>query len=285
MRVAVIGASGQLGTDLCAAFHAAGDEVSPLAHEDVRVEDYDSVVAALRGLRAGLVVNTAAFHNVDKCEAEPERAFAVNAVGVRNLAEACQETGAELVHFSTDYVFDGAKNEPYVESDAPRPLNTYGVSKLAGEHFALLDRGRASVLRVSALYGKHPCRAKGGLNFVDTMLRLGREKGSVRVVADQFVSPTPTADVAAQAVALSRAGCHGLFHATAEGSCSWYDFAKAIFAAAKVKAEVTPISTRDLLAATLRPKYSVLENRHLKEHGVNKFRSWQDGLEEYLHGV
>jgi len=282
MKVAVIGANGQLGTDTARAFEESGDEVVALAHSDIEIADRDSVLAALRGLRPRIVVNTAAMHHVDNCEREPEKAFAVNAVGARNLALAARDIGALLIHVSTDYVFDGAKTSPYLETDCPRPLNVYGNSKLAGEHFVQCAAERYFVVRTSGLYGKAPCRAKGGRNFVELMLKLGRERGEVRVVDDERVSPTNTRELARQIVALSRSDAYGLYHATAESNCSWYEFAQTIFALAQTKVNVKVASPDEFPAKTPRPKYSVLENRALKLAGLNTLGTWEEGLCDYL---
>jgi dTDP-4-dehydrorhamnose reductase len=282
MKVAVIGANGQLGTDTARAFEESGDEVVALAHSDIEIADRDSVFAALRGLRPRIVVNTAAMHHVDNCEREPEKAFAVNAVGARNLAFAARGIGALLIHVSTDYVFDGAKTSPYLETDCPRPLNVYGNSKLAGEHFVECVAERYFVVRTSGLYGKAPCRAKGGRNFVELMLKLGRERGEVRVVDDERVSPTNTRELARQIVALSRSDAYGLYHATAESSCSWHEFAQTIFALAQTQVNVKVASPDEFPAKTPRPKYSVLENRALKLAGLNTLGTWEEGLCDYL---
>jgi len=180
--VVVVGATGQLGSDVAEAF--AGHEVTRLAHEDFELGDPDAIRTTIERLRPAIVVNTAAFHNVPRCETEPEKAFALNAIAPRRLARACSDVGARLVHVSTDYVFDGAKQAPYVETDRPNPLNVYAVSKLAGEYAVLNDGGNHQVVRSSGLYGVRPCRAKGG-NFIDTMFRLAREKPEVRVVDDE----------------------------------------------------------------------------------------------------
>jgi dTDP-4-dehydrorhamnose reductase len=282
MTVAVIGANGQLGSDVVAALTANGDRVVGLTHADIELSDYEAVMACLASSQAKFVVNTAAMHHVEQCERDPEKAFAVNAVGARNLALATKESGAVLVHFSTDYVFDGKKNTPYVEDDEPVPLNVYGNSKLAGEGFIRTLNPRHFVLRTSAIYGKQPCRAKGGLNFVELMLKLGRERGRVRVVNSEFVSPTPTADLARQVVALRQSTAYGLYHATAEGSCSWHEFAGHIFAAANLPVQVDVADPSEFPAKVPRPMYSVLENRRLKSEGLNRFQSWQSGLAEYL---
>jgi len=231
------------------------------------------------------VINTAAMHHVENCEQEPSKAYAVNAVGARNLATVTRDLGAVLIHVSTDYVFDGKKDEPYVENDIPLPLNVYGNSKLAGEYFVRTLNPKHFVLRTSALYGKHPCRAKGGKNFVDLMLRLARERGRVRVVDSEFVSPTPTADVARQIAALTHCDAYGLYHATAEGSCSWYEFAREIFSAAEIDVKLEVASPAEFPAKVPRPRYSVLENRGLKTMRLNQFEPWQVGLRKYVSQI
>lgn len=282
MNIAVIGCNGQLGSDVVSAFAGRGDTITPLAHADIELSSLESVKACLGGRALDVVVNTAAMHHVENCEQKPDEAYAINATGGRNLAVVTRDLGAVLVHVSTDYVFDGKKTEPYVEDDAPLPLNVYGNSKLAGEYFVRTLNPRHFVLRTSALYGKHPCRAKGGQNFVDLMMRLGRERGRVRVVDTEFVSPTATSDLACQIVALSRCDNYGLYHATAEGSCSWHEFAREIFALAGMKVNLEIASASEFPAKVPRPYYSVLENRELKIHGLNLFEPWQAGLQRYL---
>lgn len=282
MKVAVIGANGQLGNDVTQAFSAFDDEVCSLTHVDIELSDIDSVSKRLEELRPELIVNTAAMHHVEKCEAAPDRAFAVNGLGAMNVASVARDLGAALIHVSTDYVFDGAKKSPYTEEDAPRPLNVYGNTKLAGEFFVRSITDRHFVMRTSAIYGKNPCRAKGGLNFVELMLKLAAERGKVRVVDSEFVTPTRTTEIARQMVALSRSDSYGLFHATAEGCCSWHEFACEIFRLTKTPVNLEVACPDEFPAKVPRPKYSVLENQALKRCGLNVFRPWQEGLSEYL---
>lgn len=282
MKVAVIGANGQLGADLVAAFSKNGDVVQGFTHQDVEVCDPQSIAHAIRGFEPQVIVNTAAMHHVENCEHDSEKAFAVNAFGPRNLALAARELGAVLLHVSTDYVFDGGKEAPYVEEDAPRPLNAYGITKLAGEHFVRATTAKHFVVRTSGLYGKSPCRAKGGLNFIELMLKLAKERGEVRVVDSEVVSPTSTAELADQMVRLSRCECYGLYHATAEGSCSWYEFAREIFAITDTPVRLKIAGPDEFPAKVPRPKYSVLENKALKKSDLNAFRPWQEGLHDYL---
>ncbi len=280
-KIAVIGGNGQLGSDVVEAFAGSG-EVCALTHQDLELTSVDSVAACLRAIHPEVVVNTAAMHHVENCERDPELAYAVNAVGARNLAAVTADLGSVLIHVSTDYVFDGRKGSPYTESDLPLPLNVYGNSKLAGEYFVRTGNEKHIVLRTSALYGRKPCRAKGGSNFVDLMLRLGRERGEVRVVACETVSPTSTRDLARQIVALSDAGACGLFHATAEGSCSWHEFAGEIFAAAGLAVRCLVADPNEFPAKVPRPAYSVLENAKLNDAGLSRFRHWREGLHAYL---
>lgn len=282
MKIAVIGSNGQLGNDLLAAFQAKGDEVVGLVHADLEISDLQSVSRVLESVGPEVIVNTAAMHHVENCEKEPEKAFAVNAIGPRNLAIVARDLGAVLMQVSTDYVFDGAKGSPYIEEDNPLPLNVYGITKLAGEHFVRVTTDKHFVIRTSGLYGKSPCRAKGGLNFIELMLKLAKERGEVKVVDSEWVSPTSTAELAQQIVQLSRSDSYGLYHATAEGSCSWHEFAQEIFAITETPVRLNIAGPNEFPAKVARPKYSVLENRALKGRGLNAFNPWQTGLRNYL---
>jgi len=282
MKIAVIGAEGQVGRDACAEFERDGDEVHGLNHAQLEIGSLDSVQAVLSQIKPDVVVNTAAFHQVEHCELEPAKAFAINACGARNVAKVAATVDALLIHISTDYVFDGGKSTPYEETDLPRPLNAYGNSKLAGEYFVRSLSPRHFVLRTSALYGKHPCRAKGGLNFVELMCKLAREGKEIKVVDSEFVTPTATADLAKQIVEWSRCDSFGLYHATAEGSCSWYEFAREIFALTATEARLTIANAADFPSKVPRPHYSVLENKGLKSISRSVFRPWKQGLRDYL---
>jgi dTDP-4-dehydrorhamnose reductase len=221
-------------------------------------------------------------HHVENCEKDPLRAYEVNALGAKNLAIVAQELDAKLVHISTDYVFDGSRMQPYVEDDPAIPLNVYGNTKLAGEAFIQGVGRKYFILRTSALYGKNPCRAKGGRNFVELMLKLACERDEIRVVDDEVVSPTSTAELAKQIVVLSRTDHYGLYHATAEGNCSWYEFAKTIFEMTDTKVKLRIAAANEFPMKVPRPKYSVLENARLKSHGLNSFKDWEEGLRVYL---
>jgi dTDP-4-dehydrorhamnose reductase len=279
MRIAVIGADGQLGTDLVRVL--AGDDVTPLTWPDFDVTRPDAAEARLRELAPEAVINTAAFHRVDECEDEVEQSFRVNAFAVRDLAKVTRELGAVLVHFSTDYVFDGAKGAPYVETDRPGPLNVYGVSKLAGEHFLRAATERFFLIRTCGLFGQAGCREKGR-NFVEAMLHLAATDRPVRVVRDQVVTPTSTAELAVRVAALLRTEDYGLYHMTGEGECSWWEFARAIFELAGVEAAVEPVASADFRSRARRPLYSVLENARMREVGLPPFSPWRKALAVYL---
>lgn len=282
MKVAVIGANGQLGSDVSDVFQKAKHEVAGLTHEDIEIKDPDSVKSALAKEQPEVVVNTGAYHNVEKCETDLHDAFAGNALGAKNMAEASAEQGFYLIHISTDYVFDGAKNAPYVEDDLPLPLNAYANTKLSGEYFVQAIANNSLVMRTCGLYGKNPCRAKGGNNFVELMLKLAQSRDEVRVVENEVLTPTSTREVANQILAVTQKPVYGLCHATAEGYCSWFEFAKAIFDIMDWNINLNVAAPEEFPSPVNRPEYSVLENRLLKEKGLNQFRHWQEGLRDYL---
>ena len=285
MRIVVIGADGQLGVDICAALTSAGHEVVGLTHANIEIVDANSIATIFAAKHPEAIVNTAAMHHVERCEEDPANAFAINGIGVRNVAQAAATIGAYLIHISTDYVFDGSKQAPYLETDAPKPLNVYGNTKLAGEYFTLTSEGEAAVLRVSALYGASPCRAKGGLNFVRVMLKLAAERSEIRVVDDEILTPTYTIDIAQQVAKLVNARKPGLFHGTAQGSCSWYEFARKIFSLTGTKTELKKARPGEFSAKVRRPSYSVLDNAALAAAGIDIMPAWSDGLARYLKQI
>jgi len=282
MRVAVIGSNGQLGVDISNAYKREGEEVIKFTHDNFEISDFDSASSALHQVSPDLVINTAAMHNVEACEGDPQKSFLINGLGSRNLAVICNEIGCILMHISTDYVFDGSKGTPYVETDCPNPLNSYGNSKLAGEFFISSIAKKYLILRVSGIYGLNPCRAKGGRNFVTTMLRLAKERGEVKVVSDEIISPTYTGDIARQILHLAGRNQYGLFHVAAQGQCSWYEFAEKIFELTNTKVRLLEANSNDFPANVRRPKYSVLENHVLKSLGLDIMPHWSQGLWNYI---
>lgn len=282
MRPAVlIGANGQLGSDLAREMSALQRPVVPWTRSDVDIRDHKRVEQLLQDVQPELIVNTAAFHKVEACETDPEQAFAVNCLAVRNLALNAERIGARLVHFSTDYVFDGRAQMAYPEDAASNPINAYGASKAAGEFFVRNLCSRHLLIRTSGLYGVAGSSGKGG-NFVQTMLRLGRERGAVAVVNDQTLSPTFTADLAGTVVRLIDSGVNGVFHVTNAGWCSWFEFAQAIFALAGMTVKIDPVVTASTNPTVRRPTYSVLANHELGRLGFSSLRPWREALARYL---
>jgi len=282
VKVAVIGANGQLGTDLCRALE--GIDLVALTEADIDIAEMGSVRNALEGHRPEIIINTAAYVRVDDCEDERETAFRVNALGARNVALVAQELGARLVQLSTDYVFGGEpepRTTPYTEFDTPVPLSMYGKSKLTGEslvrHFCL----RHFVVRSSALFGVAGSMGKG-TNFVETMIRLGKERDELRVVDDQVFSPTYTRDLADKIAELMVTEHYGTFHVTNRGACSWYEFAVEILRLADITTPVVPITSDMYPQKAARPRYSVLDNFHLRLLGIDDMRSWQEALVGYV---
>jgi dTDP-4-dehydrorhamnose reductase len=284
VRVAVLGSNGQLGSDLVAHLRSHGDDVVALTHADVELTDAVSVHAALAAAAPEAVVNCAAFHHLGRCEDDPARAFAVNAAGAHHVARAARDLGAWNVYVSTDYVFDGNAAHPYTEGATAAPLSVYGASKLAGEHLTAASGGeRWYVVRVSGIYGHVPSRDKGD-NFVTMILRRAREQAEVRVVDDEVLSPTPTAEIARAVRSLLGSGATaGVYHAACEGAgCSWYDFASAIFSACGVRTPLLRAKVADFPGPLRRPAYSVLDCRKLAAAGVAPLPPWRDAIRRFL---
>lgn len=279
MRIVFIGAGGQLATDLAKVL--AGHDLIKLAHSDLDICDALRVYDVLPRLRPHLVINTAAFHRVDDCEIEVEQAFAVNTRGVHNLAQACKRAGAVLLHFSTDYVFDGEKGEPYKEDDPACPINIYGISKLAGELIIRYTLDRYFIVRTSGLYGVAGSSGKGG-NFVQTMLRQAREGRDICVVDDQRLTPTYTVDLASKVAWLIETESYGICHITNSGHCSWYEFAAKIFELARLRPRLRPGTSDAIGSRARRPRYSVLAHGTLQKLNADDLRPWPAALRAYL---
>jgi dTDP-4-dehydrorhamnose reductase len=280
MKVLLIGANGQLGSDLLKVFRAAQDTVIPLTHAELDVCSETQVANSIADAAPDLVVSTAAFHRVEECETNPARAYEVNGTGAMNLAVACQRSGAVLVNFSTDYVFDGKKKTAYEETDLPSPLSVYGVSKVLGEYLVAAYAERRFVIRTCGLYGVAGSRGRGG-NFVETMLRKAADGESIRVVDDQILTPTYTADLAEATRKLILSGKYGLYHISSEGQCSWYEFTRYIFQCAGIDAKLSPVNSSEFASPVNRPANSVLSKAKLGTVGVS-IPSWKDALPRYL---
>lgn len=283
-HIVIIGSNGQLGTDLQPALRDF--RVTPLTHAQIDVADYTRAREVLTPLQPDVVINTSAYHKVDVCEDEPGLSFAVNANGPYNLARLGNELDFTLVHFSSDYVFDGEASTPYSEDALPNPVSVYGVSKLAGERLACNFSRRHYVLRTTGLYGVAGASGKGG-NFVETMIRLGKSGNPVRVVNDQVLTPTATADLSnavAQLLAreTNQRAPYGLYHVTSQGECSWFEFARTIYELAGMKVDLSPITTAESGSKARRPAYSVLGHRRWIDAGLTELRPWQPALGDYL---
>lgn len=283
MRVLLIGANGQLAQDISRRLTADSkpSTLVPVTHEQLDIRDAARVREVVAQARPQIVINTAAFHRVDDCEDQHELAFAVNEAGVRNVAQAAESCGARLVQFSTDYVFDGGKRTPYVETDEARPLSVYAKSRLAGERAVEQNCSRYLIARTCGLYGLAGSRSKAG-NFVETMLRLAAQGKKLSVVNDQICTPTATTDLAQHLIPLMRGGAQGIFHMTNSGECSWFQFAQEIFRAARVSADLSPTTAAAYAAKAKRPAYSVLDNAALRATGAKDFRPWQEALSQFL---
>lgn len=279
MRILLLGAGGQLATDLLATL--TGDKIFPFAHEEFDICDPTVVRARVSNLRPDAILNTAAFHRVDECEDEPEQAFRVNSVGVYHMARVAAEVGAVLVHVSTDYVFDGAKGAPYVETDAPNPQSVYALSKRAGELIVQRYCQRYFLVRTSGLYGLANRRGKG-TNFVETMLRLAEDGQPIRVVTDQVFSPTSSADLGRALNLLIHTDRFGLYHLTNTGQCTWYEFAQEVFRLSGLSPDLQPTTSEALARKARRPAYSVLDNANYRAAGYSDLRPWQEALADYL---
>lgn len=282
MRIALIGANGQLGTVLQASLDG---EVRPFQRPALDVCDAASVREQIAACKPDVVINCAAATHVDGCEDDPAATFAVNACGAGAVAQAADAAGAKVVTISTDYVFglDAARTAPYAEDDAPGPVNTYGASKLAGEHMTRAYARRSLIVRTSGLYGYRGARGKSG-NFVETMLRLADGGRPIRVVDDQRLSPTNAAHLAKTINALIRADATGVVHTAAADSCTWHAFASAIFEIAGKSVDLQPITSAAFGARAVRPHNCALQSRVLGSLGVPPLPGWRAMLQAYLEG-
>ena len=277
MRVLLTGGSGQLGTEIRARW--AGDTIWAPAHADLDILDAAALARAVDTHGADLLVNCAAFHNVDACESQPAEAFAANAIAVDAMASACRQRDIAFVSISTDYVFDGAKKTPYVEEDAAHPLSVYGVSKFAGELLVLRADAKAYVVRTCGVYGAAASKSKG--TFIDRLIKQAQSGETIRAVSDVVASPTFAGHLADAIRSLVATGKYGLYHACDVGAITWYDYAKKALELAGVAGEIEPISASSWKMAARRPSYSALANRKLEALGI-AMPPWQEGIAAYL---
>lgn len=280
-KVAVFGGAGQLGTELRAEFSARGYQVESFDRSNVDITDGAKVEQALAEFDPAIVLNAAAYNQVDIAEKEPVAAFQVNALAVRNLAVACRQTDAKLVHFSTDYVFDGLAGRAYNEEDQTHPLGAYAVSKLAGELYARAYLDQALIIRTSGVYGPAGLGTARG-NFVEMMLKLAAKGQPIRVVEDHAASPTYAPALAARTADLVERGASGIFHLAGGSPISWFDWARKIFSAAGVNPPLKPTNEREFRTPARRPKYSALSNAKAEALGVAPMPSLDEAIRTYL---
>jgi len=281
MKLLIIGSTGQLGTDFVKIAEQRRHTVVPVDYPQIDIRDKSSVESAINSSAPDAVINCAAFTAVDDCETNREAAFALNADACENLALAAKARSSLLIHISTDYVFDGAASSPYTEDNATDPRTVYGQSKLQGEEIITDLYGSGSMIfRIAWLYGA------GGANFVKTIRRIAsssrQENKPLKVVNDQFGTPTWTVSVCRQILSVIDSGERGVFHSTCEGACTWFDFAKEIVAACGIDADVLPCTTEEFPRKAPRPRYSVLENARLKAMNANVMPEWREAFREFL---
>ncbi|MCK4631746.1 MAG: dTDP-4-dehydrorhamnose reductase [candidate division Zixibacteria bacterium] len=287
-KVLVTGCNGLLGTELVNALSAEYD-VTGIDLREVDIVDPVVVRSFMQQTRPEIVTHAAAYTDVDGCESNRDLAMSVNGDGTKNVAMACREIGAKLIYFSTDYVFNGKKDSAYLETDKPNPVTIYGQSKLAGERAIADTTDNFVIMRIAWLYGAH------GKNFVKTMLRLGQAQieakqagkmtDPLKVVNDQIGNPTWTADIARQIELLIGSDVTGLFHATSEGECSWYEMTRQLFRLRSMDVDLLPCKTEEFPRPAPRPARSSLENQRLKQLDLNRMRPWAEALEEFLRKV
>jgi len=278
-RILVIGAKGMLGRDLVETLRTSfpGDEITGWDVEEIDIQEERSTVTRIKNLEPGVIVNVAAYTDVDGCELNEKKAFAINAEGVKHVALGAVRCGAKVVTLSTDYIFDGKKGSPYVEEDPPNPLNVYGRSKWKGEQYVQELAKDPLIIRTQWLYGKH------GKNFVASILRQAREKASLSVVNDQIGSPTYTVDLSHAIALLIERKARGIFHVANNDSCTWYHYARRILELSGIEgAKVVPVSSKELAYPAVRPAYSVLDTQKLKREAGLTLRPWTEALKDYL---
>jgi dTDP-4-dehydrorhamnose reductase len=280
-KAVVFGSGGQLGVELLHELRERGYEVTGFERAHLDITDTAKVENALATIDPQFVYNAAAYNQVDVAETEPAAAYSANALAVRNLALACRQIDARLIHFSTDYVFDGTLGRSYVETDRTHPLGAYAVSKLAGELYAQAYLAEPLILRTSGVFGPAGMRTNRG-NFLEVMLRLARERKAIRVLADSFASPTYSPLLASRSIDLAEASHHGIFHVGGGSAISWFAFAKLIFEAAGLTPELNPADAREYRTVARRPQYSALENKRMSETGIAPMPPLAEAIHDYI---
>jgi dTDP-4-dehydrorhamnose reductase len=281
MKVVVLGKAGQLGSELVRVFTARGCEVSAFDRSEVDVVDSARVEHALARIDPAVVINATAYNAVDLAETEPAAAFEGNALAVRNIALACRQMDAQLIHFSTDYVFDGTAGRAYTEEDAPHPLSAYAVSKLAGELYAQAYLDKPLIIRTSGVFGPAGIGSARG-NFIETMLRLAGTRQTIRVIQDSVASPTYAPYLALRAAEMLEKNLTGVFHVGGGAAISWFDYARLIFEVAGLKPELRPTSEREYRTPARRPKFSALSNGKMERCGIQPMPGLREAVTNYM---
>jgi len=284
-RIVIIGVSGQLGYDIERVFSSqTAWKLFPLRHRDLDVADERNMVVVLDAIQPDIIINLAAYHAVDEVEKNPQQAFLINAIAPKNLAKYAEKRKKTICFISSDYVFgqDTKRTVPYKESDAPGPVNTYGVSKLAGEYFVRTHCKKHFIVRTSGLFGIHGPSGKKGLNFIELMKTLYFQQKQLFVVNDQTVSPTYTIHLAQQLTHLFKSEAYGLYHISSEGSCTWYEFAKEIFRQLHMHPKITPVPSSYFPYIAKRPGYSVLSKELITSLCSRAMPNWRIGLSQYM---
>ncbi|MCZ2149740.1 MAG: dTDP-4-dehydrorhamnose reductase [Bryobacterales bacterium] len=280
-KVLILGSGGQLGVELFREFSNRGYPVTGFQRNELDITDAAAVERTVAMLDPGIVVNAAAYNQVDVAEKEPAAAYQVNALAVRNLAVSCRQVDALLVHFSTDYVFDGTKGSPYVETDATHPLGAYAVSKLGGELYAQAYLDNPLIVRTSGVFGPGGLTTARG-NFIELMLRLAKSGQTIRVVEDHVASPAYAPVLAARTADLVEKKARGVFHAGGGTPVSWFEYARTIFRLAGMEPELRPTNEREYRTAARRPKYSALSNAKMERLGIEPFPPLETAIRSYL---
>jgi dTDP-4-dehydrorhamnose reductase len=281
-KILLLGANGQLGIDLQEVFNTdTHHDVQSVVRNELDMEQAASIAPYLDQQEFDVIINCTSYHKTDECEDYPHKAYTINSVAVAELAKYCKINNKLLIHISTDYVFSGTHNHPYTEIDTTSAVNIYGISKVAGEQAIAAYHDKYFIFRVSSLFGVAGASGKGG-NFVETMIRMAREGKSLKVVSDQYMSPTHTLDIARAIKTFldKEINTYGIYHCSGEGECSWYEFAAEIFKQLGLKADLAPVSTLSYVTKARRPAYSVLSNKKIS--AIHRMPVWTSALKEYL---
>ncbi len=277
MKIVVLGSNGQLGREFVNYLQTTENKIFAFSHSTLDVEDLEKIIKTFRSINPDVVINCAAYTKVDKAEEEKDLAYRVNAIGAKNVSFASFKVNAKVVYFSTDYVFNGKKNSPYIEIDPPEPISIYGESKFWGEQYTREFNSNHLILRVSWLYGGY------GNNFVKTVIRLAKSGKPLRIVNDQYGTPTYTLDVVKQTIKLLENARIGIYHSSNIGETTWFEFANKVLEDLGLESEVIPIESKEYPTLAKRPKYSVLKNYFLELEKLDIMRQWKVALGDFIN--